>query len=150
VLEQVQELIQQPDSPNLYYALKALPKPLVDLSSLLESEMADLESNKQYNAEARAMLKRNLEPGHERVRLMMDRRFAALQCIEALRLYAAAHDSKFPNTLSEISKVKIPDDPVTGKPFIYKCSGSNAVLETASYEGQKDKDITQYKLTIKK
>ena len=83
-----------------------------------------------------------------------DRQVAVLQCIEAMRLHAAAHDGKFPDTLSE-SKVKIPPDPVTKKAFIYRASGASAVLQTPAPKGvtpenMKQYKLTQYKLTLKK
>jgi len=39
MLTQVEELIQQPGAPNLYWALTALPRPLVDLRGAMETEM---------------------------------------------------------------------------------------------------------------
>jgi hypothetical protein len=43
-LGQVEDLIQQPDAPNLYWALTALPKPFVDLRKALEGEQVMLEA----------------------------------------------------------------------------------------------------------
>ncbi|HTU17717.1 MAG TPA: hypothetical protein VMG10_06600 [Gemmataceae bacterium] len=79
-----------------------------------------------------------------------DRRIAALRCIEAARLYAAAHDGKLPAamlhrytqeyeyaaapevkrpaTRDAISKVPLPIDPMTGKAFIYRVTGESAML----------------------
>ena len=88
----------------------------------------------------------------KKIRLLMnrlDRHFAALQCVEALRLYAASHDGKFPNNLTEITEVAIPDDPVTKKPFIYHRTGFQAVLEGPIPEGGTDKDAIQYELKLK-
>jgi hypothetical protein len=39
LLDQVEELSQQPDAPNLYWALAAMPRPLIDLRPGLETEM---------------------------------------------------------------------------------------------------------------
>jgi len=36
----VQELVQQPDAPNLYWALSRLPRPLVDLDRAAQAEMS--------------------------------------------------------------------------------------------------------------
>jgi len=41
--EQVMELVQQPDSPNLYWALTAMPRPLIDLRPAVEAEMHSVE-----------------------------------------------------------------------------------------------------------
>jgi hypothetical protein len=57
-----------------------------------------------------------------------DRRLAALACVEALRLYAASHEGKWPTNLEEITEVPVPVDPVTGKPFEYELNGEWAVL----------------------
>jgi len=58
-----------------------------------------------------------------------EREFAVLRVIEALRMYAAIHQGKLPEELGEISEVPIPDDPVTGKPFDYRCDGERARLQ---------------------
>jgi hypothetical protein len=60
--------------------------------------------------------------------LRLDRRVAALRCIEALRLYAAAHGGKLPAKLSDITEVPVPDDPVTGKGFLYEVNGDRVTL----------------------
>ena len=55
----------------------------------------------------------------------LDRRIALLRQVEALRLYAAEHNGAFPAKLSEVS-VPLPDDPFTGKPFLYEVNGVTA------------------------
>jgi hypothetical protein len=57
----------------------------------------------------------------------LEQRIALLRCVEALRLYAAAHDGKLPEKLSDID-VPLPVDPFTGKPFVYKLEGETAHL----------------------
>jgi hypothetical protein len=72
-----------------------------------------------------------LVPAIDRVvlaRARVDRKFAALRCVEAVRLYAAAHGGKLPPTLGAIKEVPVPDDPMTGKPFEYKLAGERATL----------------------
>jgi hypothetical protein len=56
----------------------------------------------------------------------LDRRFAALGCVEAVRLYAA-RKGRLPAALADVTEVPAPADPVSGKPFEYKVSG-NAVM----------------------
>jgi hypothetical protein len=56
-----------------------------------------------------------------------DRRFAALMCVEALRLYAA-QNGKWPASLSDVADVPLPDDPATGKPFEYRVQDNKAVV----------------------
>lgn len=57
----------------------------------------------------------------------LEQRIALLRCVGALRLYAAAHDGKVPDKLSECP-VPLPDDPITGKPFHYKVESATAHL----------------------
>lgn len=40
ILKQVTEFVQQPDAPNLYWAITMLPRPLIDLREGLEAEMS--------------------------------------------------------------------------------------------------------------
>jgi len=111
ICRQLEQFVQRPDAPNLYWALRGLPRPFIDLTERSEFEDAD------NRAKAPLLMNR------------LDRHIAALRCIEALRLYAAAHNGKFPKELSSITEVPIPNDPVMQKPFVYRCTGSNAVLE---------------------
>ena len=57
-----------------------------------------------------------------------ERQFDALQCIEAIRLYAATHDGKLPASLEAMTETPAPIDPGTGKPFGYKVDGDSASL----------------------
>lgn len=65
----------------------------------------------------------------------------ALRVVEAIRLYAAAHDEKLPKKLDKIIDVPIPRNPMTGKPFEYKVEkateGAIGVLEFTSEYGKK-------------
>ncbi len=56
-----------------------------------------------------------------------DRRLGAIQCIEAIGLYAATHH-KLPAKLEDIQEVPIPIDPLTGRPFEYRLEGNRAFL----------------------
>ena len=74
----------------------------------------------------------SLLPGGSAAKLAFartDRQFAAIRCIEALRLYAATHNGELPATLDEIKEVPIPLNPMTGKPFPYHLEGKKAVLD---------------------
>ncbi|HEY3391294.1 MAG TPA: hypothetical protein VGK58_01210 [Lacipirellulaceae bacterium] len=62
-----------------------------------------------------------------------DRQIATLRVIEALRLYAGAHDGQLPKQLSDIIEVPIPDDPVTGLPFEYKLDEGAARLSGPTF-----------------
>jgi hypothetical protein len=147
-LRKVEEMIQVRDAPNLYWALQDVPKPPVDLTKTMELEMANL---KNYNVLVRRQFEKQLEPAHERIRLQMStlaRQAAALQCVEALRLYAGAHDGKFPNRLSDITEVPVPDDPVEHKPFAYQRTGSKATLEAPAPKGAEARFAMQYVLNL--
>lgn len=128
--KQVEKIIQAPGSPNLYRALRDLPKPFIDLNSQIESEAEDTK---------------------EKIRLLMnrlDRHVAVLQCIEAIRHFAATHDSKLPENLAAITGMALPEDPVTGKPFIYKLSDAVATLEGPMAKGGTEKDMVRYELKL--
>ncbi|MHC4728368.1 MAG: hypothetical protein ACYS17_14200, partial [Planctomycetota bacterium] len=131
ICRQLEQFVQKPDAPNLYWALRELPQPLVDLTEQAIVESPDI---------------------RERAHLLMsrlDRNVAALQCIEALRLYASAHDGKFPNKLTSITEVPVPSNPVKQKPFVYRCTGSNAFLEAPAPEGATERDLIRYELKFK-
>jgi len=82
----------------------------------------------------------------------IDRKIAALRCIEAIRLYAAGHDGKLPGALSEIREVPIPIDPVTGKEFEYRVEEGKAVLAAPPPPGEKPNsgNYLKYELTLAK
>jgi len=153
MLKQVDEFVQGPGAPNLYEALGRLPKPLVDLEKSIAAEIASLRANRQYNVLIRTMMERQLRPAHNRVRLIMNRlnrHAAALQCIEALRLYAGANQGAFPDSLADIAQGPLPNDPVTKKPFVYSRTGSEAVLKGPAPKGADAKQAIDYKLKFKK
>ena len=140
----------QSDAPNLFWALADLPQPLVNIIKAIKIETDNL---KNYNILIRGQFEKQLKPAHDKVRKQMnhvDRKVAALQCIEALRLFAGSHDGKFPQMLSDVTEVKIPVDPVTKKSFSYKSTGSEAVLELLeATEGSEDRDAVRYELKLK-
>ena len=60
-----------------------------------------------------------------------DQRIAMLRVVEALRLYAAAHEGRLPAALDQITEVPVPLDPVSGRAFDYRLNGDTAILRTA-------------------
>lgn len=60
----------------------------------------------------------------------LDRQFAALRVIEAIRLFAANHNGKLPATLADIKEVPLPICPVSGKSFVYRVEGERAFLSS--------------------
>lgn len=81
-----------------------------------------------------------------------DRRIAALRCVEAVRLYAAAHDGKLPAVLGDITEVPVPVDPVTGRAFDYRASGDHATLHAPPPPGQQPNEgnMVNYELTLRR
>ena len=127
---QIEQFVQRPDAPTLYQALQDLPQPLIDLTRQAEWEEPDIK---------------------EKVYLLMnrlDRHVAALQCVEAIRLYAGSHDGTFPGKLLDVKAVDIPADPVTTKPFSYNLSGSAAILESPDSKDLEGKYAIRYKLHL--
>lgn len=59
----------------------------------------------------------------------VDRRLLRLQVIEALRMYAAANNRRFPAKLADIQEGAFAVDPVTGTPISYRLEGQTAVIE---------------------
>lgn len=149
MVKQVEEFVQLPDAPSLYGALKALPKPFVDLNKQIELERENL---KKYNILLRKQFEEGSKPGYDKARVIMkrlDRNIAVLQCVEALRLYAGTAEGKFPKELSNITEVDVPLDPVTGKPFVYSLAGSKAVLKGPAPKGAKAEEALRYELNLK-
>jgi hypothetical protein len=81
----------------------------------------------------------------------VDRRIAALRCVEAVRLYAAAHDGRAPAKLEDIKTVPIPLDPYTGKVFTYKAEKNSATIEGPAPEGEAASinNRIRYEVTLK-
>jgi len=151
MLRPVEDLAQVKGSPNLYPALSALPRPLVNIELPISSELKSLESSKQYNALTRGVMRDQLEESHKRVRVTahrLDGDVAALQCVEALRHYAASHNGQLPKQLSEVTEAQVPEDPASGKPFEYRYDGSKAVLEVSVPKGGTPRDSTRYEITV--
>jgi hypothetical protein len=87
-------------------------------------------------------------PFYARARL--DRQLAALRCVEAIRLYAAAHGGRLPATLADIKEVPVPADPFLGKPFVYRLDKGLATLEASPPDGEEatDRNALRYELTL--
>jgi len=149
MLKQVEEFVQLPDAPSLYEALKALPKPFIDMNKHIELERENL---KKYNPLLRKQFEEASKAGYDKVRVIMkrlDRNIAVLQCVEALRLHAGTAEGKFPKELSNITEVDVPRDPVTGEQFVYSLTGSKAVLEGPAPTGAEAEEALRYELNLK-
>jgi len=80
----------------------------------------------------------------------LDRDIAALRCIEAIRMYAADHDGKLPAKLSDITRVLVPLNPLTGKCFGYEVKGDTATLYAPVPPGDRQRESTRYEITLAK
>ena len=81
---------------------------------------------------------------------LSSRRQAMLQTIDALRGYAAAHDGKLPASIDELKETPAPIDPVTGNPFDYSTSGSEATLSAAALKDMTTSEPHRIHITIGK
>lgn len=81
-----------------------------------------------------------------------DRRLAALRCVEAVRLHAAAHGGKLPLTLAAITAVPVPVDPMTGKEFVYEAAGNLATLYAPTPPGETPAphNTVRYEITLER
>lgn len=77
-----------------------------------------------------------------------DRRVAALRVVEAIRLYAAAHEGRLPESLDAIEEVPVPLDPATGQPFDYAVEDETAKL--SGPVAQLNPPRLDYRITIRK
>ncbi len=62
-----------------------------------------------------------------RAQARLEQRLRLLRHVEALRLYAAAHQGQLPTRLADVG-VPLPVDPFTGKPFLYHLKADTACL----------------------
>ena len=81
----------------------------------------------------------------------LEQRVALLRHVEALRLYAAGHDGKLPERLTEVG-VPLPVDPFTGKPFRYEVKDGTAHLRGSPPPGDEKNPAynIHYEITIRK
>jgi hypothetical protein len=81
----------------------------------------------------------------------LEQRIGLLRHVEALRMYAAAHDGKLPDKLSDCA-VPLPEDPFTGKPFRYRKDGDTAHLQGNPPRGEEKNAAfnLHYEVTIQK
>jgi hypothetical protein len=133
-LQQVAELAQVPGTPNLLPGLQALPRPLVDMGKAMANEGTAPDDEMTQTL--------------HRFMARLDGTVASLQCVEALRHYAATHNGQLPAKLADISDVHLPNDPATGNPFTYRIEGSKVVLETSPPKGGRPWDGVRYEITV--
>jgi hypothetical protein len=96
---------------------------------------------------------RLLLPGLDRSmasQVRLERNQAALRVVEALRLYAAAHDGRLPDKLADVTEVPVPDDPGTGRSFEYTRDGDTAAVSSRIPGDPIPNNGVRYRLTVRK
>ncbi len=78
----------------------------------------------------------------------VERHIAALRTIEAIRLHAAANDGRLPATLADIRLVPVPDDPITGRGFVYTVQGDQFTLTGPAPAGDDPTLALKYVVTF--
>jgi hypothetical protein len=151
---EVGTFVQAGEAPNLHAALAALPRPLVDVEKVIESDKKTIPSEPpagMTQAQYESGLKQ-LPAQYDQMRVTvkrLDTEVAALQCVEAIRSYAASHSGQLPQTLADITEVSVPNDPMSGAAFRYSRTGATAVLESTVPAGGDAKDVTRYEIAVK-
>lgn len=141
---EVEEFVQGEDAPNLYVSLSSLPRPFVEMENAIEAERRVAGSQETFQGQ--------LDAAQERCRMIakrLERGLAALQCVEAIRSYAATHSGQLPKALADITEVSVPTDPLHDRPFQYSLTGSTAVLESAPPAGDSEKGRIRYEISVK-
>jgi hypothetical protein len=83
-------------------------------------------------------------------RARLERSFAALRCVEAVRLYAAGQ-GKLPGSLNDVTQVPLPVCPITGKPFEYRLQGDKALLSAPAAPAEAGPVLPlAYELTLRR
>jgi hypothetical protein len=116
------------------------------------AEQANVKFSKWLRGKGNTNILLYLLPSPHRVYFMQarsQRQFAALQTIEAVRMFAANHGGKLPDKLGDISEAPAPIDPVLGKPFGYKVEGNTFTLDAPAPAGMKQKEGRRYIVTLK-
>ncbi|HET6880839.1 MAG TPA: hypothetical protein VFI31_11830 [Pirellulales bacterium] len=79
----------------------------------------------------------------------LERLFALERTIEALRVYAAAHDGKLPKQLADVTEAPVPGDPWMGGPFDYELQGETATLKARLPSDMSAKHLgVHYEITV--
>jgi hypothetical protein len=93
-----------------------------------------------------------LAPSFSKVKMArarLEQRIGLLRCVEALRIYAAAHEGRLPAKLADVD-LPLPVDAVTGEPFVYELKGTTAIIRGTPPRGM-EKTLgynVRYEVTI--
>jgi tetratricopeptide (TPR) repeat protein len=148
--KEVQEFVQAGEAPNLYAALAALPRPFTEVEKVIEDEKKAGASQPSVMLGGALFEKRTPADGVRILAKLLEVDLAALQCVEAIRSYAASHGGQLPQALADIKEVSIPNDPMTGAAFRYTRAGATGVLESPAPAGGFEQDAIRYEITVQK
>jgi hypothetical protein len=149
---ELEQYAQGQGSPNLYQTLADMPRPFVDVEKEIENEkkvdldLAPNDLRQEQTAEQK-------ETTFDRVRLIskrLDNNLNGLQCVEAIRHFAATHAGQLPQALDDIKELEIPKDLMSGKEFEYHRTATSATLQSAIPEGGSERDTFHYEIVLKK
>ncbi|MCL4181406.1 MAG: hypothetical protein KJ072_27165 [Verrucomicrobia bacterium] len=80
----------------------------------------------------------------------LDRQFAILRCVEAIRAHAARHGVQLPDSLDAIDGLPVPRDPMTGLPFEYRVEGETGTLRAPTVGQLTPGKAKVYEITIRR
>lgn len=149
---EVEEFVQMEDSPNSYRAIAEMPRPFVNIENAIENEKK-VSRESAMNKLTNGQIVKQLAPAFDRARMIskrLDNNLNGLQCIEAIRHYAAEHAGQLPQKLSDIKELEIPKDVISDKAFEYNRTASGATLSSAIPEGGNERDSLQYEIILQK
>jgi hypothetical protein len=81
---------------------------------------------------------------------LLERNLAALRVVEAVRMYAAAHEGRLPEKLGDVTEVPLPDDPGTGKPFEYTRDGEAAMVVSKAPDDVLSNSGIRFRVIVRK
>jgi len=91
---ELEQYVQGQDSPNLYGALADMPRPFIDIEKAIKNETKvslDSAPNELIREQITKQMKSSLD-GTRRSSKRLDNNLNGLQCIEAIRHFAATHN----------------------------------------------------------
>jgi len=149
---ELEQYVQGKDSPNLYRAMADMSRPFVDIEKAIKNEMKvslDSAPNELIREQITKQMESSLD-GTCRISKRLDNNLNGLQCVEAIRHFAAMHNGQIPDTLSDISQMNIPEDVTSGKAFEYRRTSAGAVLKSAMPQGGGPRDMINYMIVLSK
>jgi len=157
-LQQIELWVQMPDSPSLYRNLQDLPSPLLNtcsLQTLIEKKVVSKlpragkpffyeENVKKEESEITYYSSELLHNAANRI----DRFIAILECLEGLRYYAALY-GQLPDSLFEVTEIRLPKDPITNRPFLYHKESDVAILHASDIRDVGTPSVFRYTIRMK-